>query len=581
MNGMFDNEVTLNRDGVLEADGFPPFAYSDGRDNERYLHDVFDAATDLSTTSRELETAIKDWPTEYHLSRKRAQLLNGLHYDADSAVLEVGCGCGAITRFLGETFAEVVSVEGSANRAALARKRCRELDNVTIIAAPFQAIRFRRKFDIVFCIGVFEYSSSFVDAADPYTAIIDYFADVLTDDGVLVLAIENRFGLKYFASASEDHTKTRYDGIEGYRRSPEKARTFGYTELQRMLSSRFPATEYVLPLPDYKVPDGVLAERLFARIDAAPLLAGFRSRDYLRPYSPTFDERLCWQGLAANGQVAFFANSFLIVAAKKETTQRVRMDDLAVVYNRARAEPFQTRTRLYHDATTQAVMLEKVPLADAAATRDGFTILPYREPWRNGETVHTRCLHRALAHRAQFNEIFAPAGSWFRAILEMATDDAIDGTRIDAIWQNCVDSGDGITFIDQEWRSAEPISVHVLIVRAIYWFLVELRTYPTLARCLRWRSTAGIIHAVAAQFDIALTDADFDAFVAFEARLNSAAFGRNPARTRLRFKTMLRAPQQTIRQLQRGATALAAARFYAAKTVRVAKRLYHDHRNAR
>lgn len=580
MNRMFENEVTLNRDGVLEAAGFPPFAYSDGRDNERYLHEVFDAATDLSTTSRELETRIKDWPTEYHLSRKRAQLLNGLNYDADSAVLEVGCGCGAITRFLGETFAEVVSVEGSANRAALARKRCRDLDNVTIIAAPFQAIRFRRKFDIVFCIGVFEYSSSFVDAADPYTAIIEYFADVLTDDGVLVLAIENRFGLKYFASASEDHTKTRYDGIEGYRQAPEKARTFGYTELQRMLSPRFPATEYVLPLPDYKVPDGVLAERLFAHIDAAPLLAGFRSRDYLRPYFPTFDERLCWQGLVANDQVAFFANSFLIIAAKNEAAKRARMNDLAVVYNRARAEPFQTRTRLYHDAITDAVMLEKVPLAGAAAVRDGFRLVPYHEPWQNGETIHARCLHRALAQRAQFHEIFAPATSWLRVVLEMATNNEIDGTCIDAIWQNCVDTGDDVTFIDQEWRSDEPISVKVLFVRAVYWFLVDLRSYPSLARCLRWRSTADIIHAVAAQFDITLTDADFDAFVTFEARLNSAAFGRNPARARLRFRTLLRAPQQTIRQLQRGTTMLAAARFYAAKAARIAKRLYHDHRNA-
>jgi len=577
---MFDNEVTLNRDGVLEAAGFPPFAYSDGRDNERYLHNVLDAATDLSTTSRELEVHIKDWPTEYHLSRKRAQLLNGLNYDADSAVLEVGCGCGAITRFLGETFDEVVSVEGSANRAALARKRCRDLDNVTIIAAPFQAIRFRRKFDIVFCIGVFEYSSSFVDAADPYTAIIEYFADVLTDDGVLVLAIENRFGLKYFASASEDHTKTRYDGLEGYRRSPEKARTFGYTELQRMLSSRFTTTEFVLPLPDYKVPDGVVAERLLAYIDAAPLLAGFRSRDYLRPYAPTFDERLCWQGLMANDQVAFFANSFLIIATKHGATNRVRMDDLAVVYNRARAEPFQTRTRLYHDATTDAVMLEKTPLAGTAAARDGFTLLPYREPWRDGETIHARCLHRALAHRAQFHEIFAPAASWLQAVHKLAVNEEVDGARIDAIWQNCVDTDDDVTFIDQEWRSAEPISVNVLFIRAIYWFLVDLRSYPSLARCLHWRSTASIIHAVAAQFDIKLTDADFDAFVAFETRLHSAAFACSPTRARLRFKTILRAPQQTIRQLQRGARGLSAARFYAAKAVRIAKRLYHDHRNA-
>lgn len=540
---------------------------------------MFDAAHDLSTTSHELETYIKDWPTEYHLSRKRAQLLNGLNYAADSAVLEVGCGCGAITRFLGETFAEVVSVEGSANRAALARKRCRDLDNVAIISAPFQAIRFRRKFDIVFCIGVFEYSSSFVDAADPYAAIIDYFADVLTEDGVLVIAIENRFGLKYFASASEDHTKTRYDGIEGYRRSPEKARTFGYTELKRMLAERFPATEFLLPLPDYKVPDGVLAERLFEHIDATPLLAGFRSRDYLRPYFPTFDERLCWQGLVANQQTAFFANSFLVIAAKDATAQHVRMDDLAVVYNRKRTEPFQTRTRLYHDSAADTVVLEKSPLVDSGPAVNGFSIAPYSENWQSGVTIHAAVLQRALARRAQFDQIFEPVGRWLHAVRELAVNQQVDGARIDAIWQNCVSVGDGVVFIDQEWRSTTAIRVNVLIVRAIYWFLVDLRSYPSIAHCLRWRSTTDIIHAVAAQLDVTLSAADLDAFIEFETRLNSAAFGRDPARARLRFNVILRSPQQIIRQLQRGAEILSAARFYAAKALRIAKRLYYDYRN--
>ena len=67
-------------------------------------------------------------------------------------VLEVGCGCGAITRFLGENFDDVVSVEGSLNRARLARLRTRDLPGVTILCAPFQEIRFSRKFDVVFCI---------------------------------------------------------------------------------------------------------------------------------------------------------------------------------------------------------------------------------------------------------------------------------------------------------------------------------------------------------------------------------------------------------------------------------------------
>ena len=98
------------------------FAYSDGVGSEQYLKKVLLRSNDLSTRSGELESYIKDWSSEYHLTTKRAQLLSGFKFDRTLKVLEVGCGCGAITRYLGETFDSVVSVEGSIARARLAHR---------------------------------------------------------------------------------------------------------------------------------------------------------------------------------------------------------------------------------------------------------------------------------------------------------------------------------------------------------------------------------------------------------------------------------------------------------------------------
>ena len=113
IQSLIKNQLIQDEFQVWSLKNHNRFAYSDGVASEKYLRKVFREAKDLSSRSPELENYIKDWPSEYHLSKKRSQLLSGFSFDRSSKVLEVGCGCGAITRFLGETFDEVVAIEGN------------------------------------------------------------------------------------------------------------------------------------------------------------------------------------------------------------------------------------------------------------------------------------------------------------------------------------------------------------------------------------------------------------------------------------------------------------------------------------
>ena len=222
---------------------------------------------------------------------------------------EAGCGCGAISRFLGETFDSVISIEGSHPRARLARMRTRDLDHVAIINSPFEEIRFTTKFDMIFCIGVFEYASMFVEASDPHERILRLFDDLLAPGGVLVLAIENKFGLKYFSSSAEDHTGVMFDGIEGYPRFEKKAKTFGHVELTELLKRHFGTIDFYYPWPDYKIPSCVLTEPMLAQVDTAELIGSFRSKDYgNRGRRPLFDEALAWKELSANRMIPSMAH---------------------------------------------------------------------------------------------------------------------------------------------------------------------------------------------------------------------------------------------------------------------------------
>jgi len=535
VQSIVSNELREDASSVWVLAGHDRFGYSDGAESEKYLDKVFRAAQDLSTTSTELEGWIKDWPSEYHLTVKRAQLLSGFRFDRSLKVLEVGCGCGAITRFLGESFDDVVSVEGSLNRARLARLRTRDLPGVTILCAPFQEIRFSRKFDIVFCIGVYEYSASFVPGANPYDAVLDYFSELLTPDGMVVVAIENQFGLKYFSSATEDHLGVRFEGLEGYHVNPGKVRTFGKVELEQNLRPHFPDIRFYYPCPDYKLPESVLSEEFMASPRAGELVCQLRSRDYSATLPPLYDEASVALELARNRMLPFFSNSFLVIAGKT-AIHGADFDQQAYLVSSSRRALFRTRTRIVADGDDR-LRVEKRPLSGAPLVEDGAVTLRATEsPWLDSLSLHTTTYLRARSAKRELGDIFAPCAPWVVHLRSLARvhDGAahLDGGFVDCTWHNVFPNGAGFEFVDREWTWHRDIRLTVVVIRAIYYFLVRTEEAPGISRHLGRRSGRALISEIARGLGVEPTAADFADFVELESGFQSVVFGVDPMRYR-------------------------------------------------
>ncbi len=540
------NELSAEPTGVYKLKGHDSFSYSDGADSERYLNDVLDNCTDLSSGSIEILSWIKDWRSEYHLSNKRANLLNGFSYDRASAVLEVGCGCGAISRFLGESFDFVLSIEGSYERASIARKRCRDLKSVHIVSAPFQDIVLKKKFDVIFCIGVLEYSARFVDDADPYNSIIRYFSEHLTEDGILVVAIENRLGLKYFNSACEDHSGRPFDGIEDYPNNSAQAKTFGYAELQGMLSAEFRSIDFYFPFPDYKIPDAIFSEQLLGATDISGLLSKFDSRDYSRPYRPLFSEKLAWRSIAKNRLIRDFANSFLVIASKSSNS-RMTLDGLGVITNTDRVPAYHTRSKIYEDESTRRLRLSKHRISDES--QEGLLkLISYDEPWSEGETLQTIITQYASMADSTMEAIFSPAKKWYERILEIEKSSQADDRSatpkglpsfFDAIWHNTVLDNDEIIFVDQEWEYQGNLLPKQILLRSIYAFLTSTRRTKYLAKSLRHRSGLTLLRSIGAVFGESFSQEDLRWLVETESSVHAMVSGRRRIYHKLRIRFVL------------------------------------------
>lgn len=562
VQSIVENRLIADSAGVWQLENHREFGYSDGLESERYLQRVFEAAQDLGTRSAELERHIKDWPSEYHLTTKRAQLLSGFRFDRGLRVLEVGCGCGAITRHLGESFDQVVSIEGNLNRARLARQRCRDLESVSVVCAPFQQLRFTQKFDIIFCIGVYEYSASFITAEDPYDAALQYFADMLNPDGIVVIAIENQFGLKYFCGLSEDHLGAPFEGLEGYHRRKAKVRTFGKVELEAQLRRHFPVVDFYYPYPDYKLPDCVVSSEFLASGKAGELVSQLRSRDYTRQSSPSWDEASAALELSRNRMLEFFSNSFLVFACRG-TLRGVSFDQQAVLYSTSRRPPFRTSTRVVSSDDGQLVV-RKRPRDGSGLVKNGALSLAETEsPWVDAPSLQTVLMLKARRVDQSLADIFAPGRCW---LADLKADSVVEdgvafvhGEHIDSIWPNAYPTAGTCRMVDREWVWSDRLRLNAVVIRAIYDFLSKVEGAGPCAASLSTRAGRRLITDIAATLGVNLDAADFDEFIRLESELQWLVFGVDRTRQVLYLRWYLfdRPTLHLFRRAKRRVAALA------------------------
>jgi SAM-dependent methyltransferase len=523
MKDILAKKLKQTADGVwVVSEPTQGFGYTDGAWVERYLEGVFKKVSDLRSGSPELDEYIKDWNTEYHLTPKRKNLLDNLTYNPDHTVLEIGCGCGAITRFLGETFKQVVAVEGSYPRARLARMRTHDLPSVEVVNSRFQDLDPAIKFDAIFCIGVWEYSPSYVDGKTPFDTALDAMKAHLKPGGYLVLAIENQLGLKYFANSREDHAGRFFEGIEGYPRTKRKFETFGRKELADRLGSVGTSLSVYYPFPDYKIPDALLSEALFEKVNCGELIGSLAERDYAGTKPPFFNSRLAWPVIARNNLIPEVANSFLVVVGNDDKPSLGNA--LGYLYNTERRAAYRTVTTLeqHADGTVLAAKQLRHP---GQPSRPNVAINAENSTWFHGDSI-ALALYRTLHDPSgSLNDALSDVRLWWAAIqAQAAADGMVPGAYIDHTWQNAVVIDGKVAFFDQEFQWHRPIRAKVLFLRAA--FLWDARYRAGSLPHLRQSTARGRITALASALGIDVTSQDIQDVISLEADFQHEVGGR-------------------------------------------------------
>jgi len=423
------------------------------------------------------------WPVMYHLSPLRANIVDWLPINKSHKVLEIGSGCGAITDKLSEKAGKVTCVDLSAKRSHINAYRNQNRDNITIHVGNFKDIEpeLPRDYDYICLIGVFEYGQSYIPSDTPYEDFLKIVLSHVKDDGRIVIAIENKLGLKYFAGCKEDHLGTYFSGLEGY---PDggSARTFSRPGLEKIMKNcGIKNYSFYYPYPDYKFPTMIYSDK---RLPYQGELTN-NIRNFDRDRMMLFNEKYVFDGVIEDGLFDVFSNSYAIVIGKEPEVVYAK-------YSNDRAEEYVLLTMILEKGEEKVI--RKIPLSEKAkehviAMKHSYELLLDR--YKGSELRINPCI---LAEDESYAEFPFEKGILLSQLLDecLEKDDMerfyqlfdrylelisygedSNVTDYDLIFGNILVEGDTYTVIDYEWTREERISSKEIAFRAVYCYILE------------------------------------------------------------------------------------------------------------
>ncbi len=307
------------------------------------------------------------WNGLYHLSDIRGNIVDFIPIQKDHKVLEIGAGCGAVTQTLVKKASKVTVVELSLKRSMINAYRNKDQDNLEILVGNLEDIEphLTEKYDYIFLIGVLEYAGSYITKyeEDPYLSMLELLMPHLDQGGEIAVAIENKFGLKYFAGSREDHTGGFFDGIEGYP-GVDNVKTFSKNGLMELAKKAGLRTEFYYPYPDYKLPSVIFSDERLPH--PGEFKGGIRNFDMDRFVS--FDEAKVFDEAAREEIFPLVSNSFLVMMSIEDRIESFNVKH--VLYSKhsdERAPKYQIRTDILKDGYHRKYLV-KYPKTQAAVS---------------------------------------------------------------------------------------------------------------------------------------------------------------------------------------------------------------------
>ena len=253
-------------------------------------------------------------------------ILNWYPFNKTQKVLEVGNKSEELTKFLIDKCSSIQKIS-----------KIEELENIDA------------KFDIIILIGINE------NEKINLKNLVRRLEAFLEMDGRILLAVDNKFGLRFWAGNPENILEKKFTSLLGYNNEYEKIETYTKRYIETQLNEIGYKTRFYYPLPDYRRPNVIFSD------DALP---EYNSIDKYNPYYTgksdiLFNEIDVFREILKTDKdmFTFFANSFLVEVIKKEKEYDTTYNYIS--YNNLRKEKYRLITKISNTYVEKQIVNEK------------------------------------------------------------------------------------------------------------------------------------------------------------------------------------------------------------------------------
>lgn len=283
------------------------------------------------------------------LSPVRCNCIEWLKISKKDKVLILGSGYGEVVELLATRADSVVCVDTSLAKSQINMIRNANRENIAIYVSSIEKLEREvqiGKFDYIFMMGTLSMARYFYDnPLNPYVDILEFAKRHLEKNGSIVLAEDNKYGIKYFEGTKPENGEY----FETFTGNMKNIHMFSKSELKELMESLNMGYEFYYPYPDYKFAMSIFSDAAWPEQGQL----GDYDNTWERGKLDLFNQGNALENLSKDGMFDKLSNSFLVILNEKNAIKRNL--PVYVKYSNERNKSLNISTEIYREGQKKVV----------------------------------------------------------------------------------------------------------------------------------------------------------------------------------------------------------------------------------